>query len=219
MQRRILLHATGIGLLTMVPLSWAQAPSRGAGRTSNGPEALVNRVMAFDKNGDGKLTKTELDDERLHRLFDRADADGDGNVTRAEVTALAEKETAARAAANSDDDGPGFGPPPGGPGGPGFGPGGPGGPGGPPGGGFRPGQVLPPFLADALELTDEQQAQLDALQKDVDGRLAKILTDEQKKTLDQMRQGPGRGPGGPGFGPGGRGGRGGGPGGPGRRAS
>ena len=63
----------------------------------------------------------------------------------------------------------------------------------------RPGEVLPSFLQRALDLTPEQKAQLDELQKDVDSRLAKILTDDQKKTLDQMRR---RGPGGPGgFGP------------------
>ena len=45
--------------------------------------------MAFDKNKDGKLTKDEITDPRLHRLFDRADADKDGVVTREELIALA----------------------------------------------------------------------------------------------------------------------------------
>ena len=47
-------------------------------------------MMAFDKDKDGKLTKAEVSDERLHRLFDRADADKDGFVTKQELTALAE---------------------------------------------------------------------------------------------------------------------------------
>jgi outer membrane protein assembly factor BamB len=99
----------------------------------------------------------------------------------------------------------------GGPGGPGF----PGGPGGPGRGGFGgpgmfapPGQLLPPFLQDRLNLTAEQKKQLEALQKEADGRLDKVLTDEQRKQYKDMRQGFGRGgPGGRGgFGPGGFGG-------------
>src|SRR5271157_338808 len=157
-------------------------------------DGLVARMMVFDKDGDGKLTKSEVTDERLHRLFDRADADKDGSVTKAELTALEARESA------SFRGGPG-----------GFGPAG--GPGGPMVAPPRPGEILPSFLQRALDLTPEQKAQLDELQKDVDSRLAKILTDAQKKTLDQMRRrGPG-GPGGPGgFAPPGR--RGPGPGGP-----
>lgn len=81
----------------------------------------------------------------------------------------------------------------------GRGPGGPGGPGGPP----MPGQILPPFLQDRLNLTAEQKKQLEALQKEVDGKLAKILTEDQKRQLKEMQQ---RGPGGrrPGDGPTGR---------------
>src|SRR6266498_1243311 len=73
----------------------------------------------------------------------------------------------------------------------------PGGPGGPPGGpgGFpQPGQVLPGFLQERLNLTAEQKKQLDELQKEVDAKLAKILTTEQKKTLQETRDrfnGPG----------------------------
>jgi hypothetical protein len=159
-------------------------------------------MLAFDKNSDGKLTKAELTDPRLERLFDRADADKDGVVTKEELAALATKEQSR---------GGGF--PGGGPGGfgpPGGGPGGPGGFGAPP----RPGQVLPPQMRLVLELSDEQEKQLDALQKEVDERLAKILTSEQKKMLDEVRS---RGPRGGGF-PGGPGGPGGpppgGPGGP-----
>ncbi len=88
---------------------------------------------------------------------------------------------------------PGFG----GGGGPGVG-GGPFGPGGPP----QPGQVLSPGLQDRLKLTAEQKKQIEELQKDIDARLGKILTDEQKKQLKDMQQGApgGRLPGGPGGG-------------------
>jgi enterochelin esterase-like enzyme len=62
---------------------------------------------------------------------------------------------------------------------------------GPPGKGFkggigifgRPGQVLSPFLQAQLKLTDQQKKDLEALQKDVDAKLAKVLTPEQMKQL------------------------------------
>jgi len=53
--------------------------------------------------------------------------------------------------------------------------------GGPP----QPGPILPPFLQGRLELTDEQKKQVDALQKEVDARLAALLTDVQKKALKE----------------------------------
>lgn len=68
--------------------------------------------------------------------------------------------------------------------------------------------MLPPFARDGLEITDAQKKQLDDLQMEVDDKLAKILTDEQKKKLREIRE---RGP----FGPGGPFGRFGGPRGPG----
>lgn len=64
----------------------------------------------------------------------------------------------------------------------GFGPpGGPGGPGGPP----APGQVLPFFLRDMLNLSPEQRKAIDALQKTIDDTLAATLTDAQKKTFKE----------------------------------
>jgi len=77
----------------------------------------------------------------------------------------------------------------------GFGPGGPGGPGGPP----RPGQILPAFLQDGLKLTPEQKKDLDAFQKEIDGKLKESLTEAQRKQLDEgtgMPPGPGGPPGG-----------------------
>jgi hypothetical protein len=157
-------------------------------------DAIVSRLMAFDKNKDGKLTRDEITDERLLRLFDRADANKDGVVTKDELVALATKLAAEETAGGGRRRG--FGPP-GGPGG--FGPGGFGGP-------PRPGQILPPFLEQELNLTDAQKQQIAVLQKEVDDKLAKVLTDQQKEQLKAMRRGPGparrgrRGPGGPGEG-------------------
>jgi EF hand len=309
-------------------------------------EALVNdivsRLMAFDKNMDGKLTRDEITDTRLLRLFDKADTNKDGVVTRDQVVTLAKQMVAESAAEGGGKGGPGgpgkFGPPDkdgkgkgppgkGGFGGPGGGPGGPGpggapkqsspiteimdklnkgpqsltelldtalnadptpwdtvqpqtkmfaklaadlakydppkgskeswakqtaayadfaatldraaqakdktvvvavheklsnscmachqqhkgGPGGPgegfggpgkfgppdkggkgkgPGGkGGPPGQILPPFLQDMLQLTAEQKQQVDALQTEVNAKLVKILTDDQNLQLKQVQQG------------------------------
>jgi hypothetical protein len=77
-----------------------------------------------------------------------------------------------------------------------------GGPGGGPGR-FELGRVLPPFVREQLELTPDQEKQIDALEKDVKAKLTKILTADQVKQLENMRPGRG-GPGGPpGGGPGG----------------
>jgi hypothetical protein len=161
--------------------------------TKDDPSGLVARMMAFDKNGDGKLTKEELTDVRLHRLFDRADVNKRGFVTREDLLALAAQmardEPAGKGGQGGKD---GFGKD-------GFGKG-PGGKGGP--GGFgrpQPGVVLPTSLQEQLKLSDDQKKQVAALQADVDTRLGKILTDEQKTMLKEMRE---RGPGGPGGPPG-----------------
>jgi hypothetical protein len=158
-------------------------------------------MMVFDKDKDGKLTKVEITDARLHRVFDRSDANKDGIVTKEELASLAAKEES-----EVSRGGPGFfggGPPGGGP--PGFGPGG-GPPGGGPPGGFmmgmgRPGDILPRMVQDRLKLTPEQKTALGDLQKEVDAKLDKILSSEQRTQLKELRE---RGPGG--FGPpGGRG--------------
>lgn len=72
---------------------------------------------------------------------------------------------------------------------------------------FEIGKVLPPFVMDQLELTEEQQKKLQDLEKDVKARLEKILTADQLEMIKEMK-GPGKGPGGKG-GPGGPGGKGG----------
>jgi hypothetical protein len=57
------------------------------------------------------------------------------------------------------------------------------------------GQILPSFIQDRLQLTDEQKKQVQDLQMEIDKRLANILTAAQNKELAEMRT---RGPGGPG---------------------
>ena len=183
---RLTILVIGLGVLASAgtaqqPKDKKGGPPKGEPRSGGGrafdADAFVARMMAFDKNKDGKLTRDEITDERLLRLFDQADADKDGVVTKEELTALAKK----MAAEESRDGGGRRG---------GFGP--PGGSGGRP----QPGQILPGFLQDMLQLTPEQRKQVDDLQKEVNDKLEKILTEEQRKQFKDLRE---RGPGG--FGP------------------
>jgi hypothetical protein len=199
--------------LTAQPPAGQQPQDTGKQAKDYSDSSIVTRMMAFNKKKDGKLTKEEVTDPRLHRLFDQADTNKDGIVTREELMAVAAKMDAEFGPGGPGGKGPGgkgdkgfggkgekgFGGK-GGPGGfKGKGPGGPGGFGGGPGGFGGPpqsGQILPAFLQDQLNLTGDQKKQLNELQKHVDGQLDKILTDQQKQQLKEMRD---RGPGG--FGP------------------
>jgi EF hand len=157
---------------------------KGGKGTSETVDEFVAKLMAFNKTKDGKLTKAELTDPRLLALFERADTNKDGVVTRAELEALFQREKL---------EGGGFGP-----GGGDKGKGGKDGFGdkkgfkgkGPP----QPGVILSPFFQDALNLTDAQRKQLADLQKDVDAKLDKILTAEQKTHLKEMSTQKGFGP-------------------------
>jgi hypothetical protein len=98
----------------------------GFGKGALTPEAIVDRIMSFDKNNSGKVTKDDLP-ERLQYLIEMGDKNKDGALDREEVKALADK-----LAQEGFPGGGGFG----GKGGKGFkgdfgfkgGPGGPGGP-------------------------------------------------------------------------------------------
>src|SRR5436309_12974146 len=73
-------------------LAAAQPPGGGRDRERPAQQGdLVARLMAFDKNMDGKLTKDEITDPRLMRLFELADANKDGVVTKEELEVLAKK--------------------------------------------------------------------------------------------------------------------------------
>jgi hypothetical protein len=85
-----LFFAVLAGVLTLA-VSSAQEPqkdkteSRGARLDV---EAIVERLMAFDKNKDGKLTRDELP-ERLHYLFEKGDLNKDGALDKDEIRKLA----------------------------------------------------------------------------------------------------------------------------------
>ena len=67
-----------------------QPPAQDKGKDFS-TSSIVTGMMAFDKNKTGKLTKEMVTDPRLHRLFDQADANKDGVVTKEELIALAAK--------------------------------------------------------------------------------------------------------------------------------
>lgn len=66
--------------------------------------------------------------------------------------------------------------------------GGPGGGAGGFGGGGQPGIVLSNTAQTTLKLTDEQKKELEQIQKDVEARLEKMLTEEQRKQLKEMQE-------------------------------
>lgn len=153
----------------------AQPQRRGPGQETRQiptTDQFLSRLLIYDSNGDGSLSIDELSDRRLLPLFKRADRDENHIVTKEEWTALYEKEAATlRGELESFPD---FGPP------------------GPFAGPPRPGQIFPPFLVEALDLSNDQIARLDELQKDVNQRLEKILTEAQKKQLNErLTRGPG----------------------------
>ncbi|TWU65279.1 EF hand [Crateriforma conspicua] len=161
----------------------------GGGPGGRGPDGrgdgggFVSRIMSFDENGDGKVSKDELP-ARMQMALDRYDANKDGVLDQDEL----DKASAGAGPGNRGGRGPG-------PGGPGSG-----GPGGERGG-ERGGPPSPDqFVREAMEFDADGDGKLDA------GELAKAA--EQL-----MRRGPGGpdGRGGPGFGgeggPRGQGGR------------
>ena len=169
-------------------------------------QGAVKQMMAAGTGKDHMLKPSDIKNDFVKENFAKIDTNHDGLISEAELTAFFTQQMSAHTA------------------------GGGGGGGARPGGGMggfsppKPGTILPSFLADQLSLTPDQKKQMDALQKEVDGGISKILTDSQKKQMANppamgMMGGGGRpggmpgGMGGPGGPPGGMGGPGGPPGG------
>lgn len=70
------------------------------------PSGMVTRLMAYDKNKDGKLSKDEVP-ERMAQILTKADKDGDGVATEAEL--IAAYSTPASTSASVNDQGGGKG--------------------------------------------------------------------------------------------------------------
>lgn len=64
-----------------------ELPRPGAGTATRGPAA--RRLMAMDRDGDGKVSREEFSGPA--RLFDRLDGDGDGAITAGEARRGAER--------------------------------------------------------------------------------------------------------------------------------
>jgi hypothetical protein len=62
---------------------------------------------------------------------------------------------------------------------------------------IKPGQIMSPITRDLLAISTEQSKHLDEIQKEVDGRLDKLLSPEQRKQLTEKPKGPVQGGGGP----------------------
>lgn len=149
----------------------------GPGGFGMNPQELMQRLAALDTNGDGALTSNEVTDPGLLGLMQRADTNGDGSVTQAEVEAVLSGQ-----GGQQNGGGNMMGPPPGMNGMK------------PP----RPGEILPEFMQQQLQMTAEQKQQLAVLQQQVDAQLKQILTAEQIALLQSAA--PPGGPGGFGAG-------------------
>ncbi|MGO4213945.1 EF-hand domain-containing protein [Terriglobus sp. YAF25] len=57
---------------------------------ANNADEMAQRLMAFDKNGDGVLTRDEVP-ERMAGIFARADKNGDGKINADELKSTASK--------------------------------------------------------------------------------------------------------------------------------
>jgi EF hand len=96
-----------IALTGASPAQSPQSPDRKEVGSSKGPgllmpipdrhlsvDDILARVMAFDKNKDGKITKDELP-ERMHHRVDLGDTNKDGALDKEEIMKLATKLAAA----------------------------------------------------------------------------------------------------------------------------
>jgi Ca2+-binding EF-hand superfamily protein len=67
-------------------------PPRGQGGVN--AEEMINRLMQFDKNGDGKLSRDELP-ERMQSMMEKGDTDKDGFLSKDEIRKLAQSQPGA----------------------------------------------------------------------------------------------------------------------------
>jgi hypothetical protein len=149
-------------------------------------EEIVERILSFDKNKDGKVTKEELP-ERMQNLIEKGDTNKDGALDPAEIKALAAKLRREGLPAGFD----GFG-------GFGGGRGGFGGRGGPPGrppgfgggfatpGGFRPGGAE--RVLDDLRLTAQTREKAEAAVKTHQEEARKLMDLPRADLLLKMKE-------------------------------
>jgi tRNA-Thr(GGU) m(6)t(6)A37 methyltransferase TsaA len=76
-----------------LPDWWTPGGPGGQGRGGPGgfDGNFVERVMSFDANGDGKVSKEEMPERMRERLLQRADTNGDGAIDKEEINKFAEQ--------------------------------------------------------------------------------------------------------------------------------
>ena len=89
-------HIPGIDSPSNVTLPDWWTPGGPGGQGQGGPggpggDDFVERVMGFDENGDGKVTKDEMPERMQERLLKRADTNGDGALDKEEVEKFAQR--------------------------------------------------------------------------------------------------------------------------------
>jgi hypothetical protein len=62
----------------------------GRGGDARGGAAMIQRIMGYDKDDDGKVSKTELP-ERMQAMFGRVDANSDDFLDKAELEKMASR--------------------------------------------------------------------------------------------------------------------------------
>jgi hypothetical protein len=132
-----------------------------------GPPARPGQILPVPEQGRLKLTDEQKKD--LAALQTVVDEQFDKVLTQAQRTQLKSVF-------------PSGGPPPVGPG---------------PGSTAHPGKIFSAAQRDALKLSPGQKQRLEEIQKEIDARLATVLTGEQQKQLQKMQQAPAAAPGGP----------------------
>jgi hypothetical protein len=163
-----------------------EGPPRGVGQPARiSVDDIVERIMAFDKNKDGKITKDELP-ERMHHLIEMGDTNKDGALDKDEIRALAaklEKEgfggRDALFGTVIDRDAVGPGPGPGGFGVGGFRVGGPG-----PG----PGPSAVEGVVDDLKLSAKKKDQAMAAVKAHQENVRKLMDQARAELLEKMKE-------------------------------
>ena len=147
-----LFPAVIIGILLSPTLLFAQPPGRGGAPPT---DMIVQVFTQADANSDGVVTRAEL--TAVLQNQGRGNQRGRGGPPpQGDNFGQADRQANQRPPQGNRGD---HGPPP------------------------QPGQVLPENVTESLNLTAKQTRMLKILQADVDKRLAAILTDEQEEQL------------------------------------
>jgi hypothetical protein len=168
------------GVAVTQPPDQKQVPGPGIARPSPlGVDDIVERIMAFDKNKDGKITRDELP-ERMQFLIELGDTNKDGALDRDEIKKLATRLAPAPGGFGFGGQvrvGAGPGPGPGGPGGFGV------------GGGFRLGAIDPiEGVVDDLKLPAKKKEQAMAAARAHQENVRKLMDQARAELVQKMKE-------------------------------